>query len=241
MKLQKTIKVSAGLLGSDEYLSTLGIFEVVEEILTELMGNLHIDGIVEKEKYNAFWVFTKNRIKILKKIRWNEPLFLTAFISNKSLVKLNLDVDGKDSLGNQVFYSHVEACALDLTSKRVRKLVTVGVDEKIIPEDKNMEIEFSKFEEKDLKLIETVKVRSTNIDMSHHTNNLEYLRFIFNTYSVKDLESRFIKEIEINYLSQSFELDTLNIKRNSGKFDTIVLEKEKEPIVRCEIIFEEKE
>ena len=56
------------MAGSDECLSILGTFQVVEDAITDLMGELKIDGVTAKEKYNAFWVFTKNRVKIFKKM-----------------------------------------------------------------------------------------------------------------------------------------------------------------------------
>ena len=52
MKLKTEQKVNATIIGTNGRLSTLGAFQVVENALTELTGELKIDGITEKEKYN---------------------------------------------------------------------------------------------------------------------------------------------------------------------------------------------
>lgn len=238
MKLTKELIVNASMLGSGEKLSILGCFQIVENVITELMGELKIDGITAKEKYNALWVFTKNRVKMFKGARWNEKFSATGFISFKSLAKLNFNVEAKDEAGQRIFCARVEACALDKTNYSIRKISTVGVDETIMPEPAVADFDFAKFNYSELPMVEQVKIRSTNIDMSHHTNNLEYLRFILNTYSVKDLESKPIKEMEVVYASQSFENDVLNVlKLSENGRDLVVLEKENKPVVKCEILF----
>ena len=234
----KKQKISATIIGADECLSILGCFHIVEDALTELTGELKIDGITEKEKYNAFWVFTKNRIKIFSKAKWNEEIAVSCFISNKSLAKINFDVEAKNALGELVFYARVEACALDYSNQRIRKLTTVGVDEQMLAEQPKMDVAFCQFGDQNLPTIEQVRVRSTNIDMSHHTNNLEYLRFILNTYSVQELETKPVKEIEVVYANQSFENDLLDIKKlSTPQKDVIIVEKQQKPVVKCEILF----
>ncbi len=238
MVYTKKQKVSASMAGSDECLSILGTFQVVEDAITDLMGELKIDGVTAKEKYNAFWVFTKNRVKIFKKLKWNEEFVIFCFISFKSLVKMNVDVVAKSIKDEIVFYSRVEECALDISTQRIRKLNTVGVNETMLAETPLIDIQFCKFDYENLPIVEQVKVRSTNIDMSHHTNNLEYLRFVLNTFSVKELETKLIKEMEVIYANQSFENDMLDVhKLELQNKDVIVLQKQDKPIVKCEVLF----
>ncbi len=238
MKLKTEQKVNATIIGTNGRLSTLGAFQVVENALTELTGELKIDGITEKEKYNAIWVFVKTRIKFFSSILWNEKLSVTSFISFKSLAKINFDVEAKNAVGELVFYARVEACALDIATMRIRKLVSVGVDETMQAETPTMDVEFANANYTNFEKKETIRVRSTNIDMSHHTNNLEYIRFILNTYSVSELETKIVKEMEVVYVNQSFENDELDVlKLSEQNKDVIYLQKENKPIIKCEILF----
>lgn len=238
MKFTSTQKIKASMIGSGETLSTIGAFQIIEDSVTEFLGRLNIDGKTVKQKYNVFWVFVKTRAKFFKNIYWGEEYTAEAFISSISLVKMCVDVKVSDRVGNEVFYARVELCALDFATQKIIKLSAVGVDNSMLTEEGATDIRFGKFDIADMPLFEKVKVRSTNIDYSHHTNNLEYLRFIMNTYSVKEIGNREKSEMEVVYASQSYENDVLDVlKRQHEDRDLIVLQKDGKPVIKCEIVF----
>ncbi|MCH5164020.1 MAG: hypothetical protein J1F36_03300 [Clostridiales bacterium] len=236
MELTKTQKVSASMVGSNS-LSGISAFCIVQDAVTEFMGELKIDGPTIKRKYNAFWVFVRTRIKFYKSLMWNDEYTVTAFISSKSLAKMNIDVEVR--AGSDIaLYGRVELCVLDIATQKIKKIATVGVDDTITTQQAREEITFSRLDNMELTFIEQIKVRSTNIDYSHHTNNVEYIRFILNTYSTRELEEKDIKEIEVAYLSQTYENDVLDVfkAKRSGK-DYIALQCGGKPVVKCEIVF----
>ena len=230
--------VRASIVDTKANLSILGTYQIIQDAITELTGQYNIDNLSLKEKYNAFWVFTKTRIKFIKKLQWNEQIIVNSFISFISTAKINIDVEIIDKNNEIAVYSKTELCALDIGTQRIRKLSTVGIDESMLEDKHPVEIVFTKFVENDLPLIDKVKIKYTNIDFSHHTNNLEYIRIIMNTYSVAQVENKEIKEMEIIYSNQSFENDILDIRKASFEDkDLIILEKNSQPVVKCEITF----
>ena len=238
MKFTKTYKLGASMIGSDACLSTVGAFHIIEDAITEFMGELNIDGLTVLQKYNAFWVFAKTHAKFLKKLAWGEEYTVTAFISSMSLAKMYEDVTVCDKAGDVLLYARVELCVLDKATQRIKKIATVGVDETMLSNEATEEITFGKFPTCELPLIEQVKVRSTSTDRFHHTNNVEYIRFIMNTYSTHELEARDIKEIEVIYSGQSYENDMLDVmKAESPDRDLIVLQTDGRPVIKCEIVF----
>ena len=127
-------------------------------------------------------------------------------------------------------------CPLDVATGRILRTSAVGVNENIVAEPALVEVVFDKLDCNDLPAVEEITVRSTNIDFSHHTNNVEYLRFIFNTYTVDELLSRPISEIEVNYVSQSYENDVLSIhKQATGSCDLFAITKSAAPVIKCKI------
>lgn len=229
--------VGSTQVGADANLSTLGLFGIVESAITEGMGMQHIDGLTIRRLYNAFWVFTKNKIIILKSAGWGDVLTVESFVSSKSAAKLNVDTALKDANGQIVAYSRCEMCPLDAASGRIIRTSAVGVDEKIIAEQAQMEITFDRLDTDNLPVVEEVTVRSTNIDFSKHCNNVEYLRFIFNTYTVAEVVSRPIREIEVNYVSQSYEGDELCVcKKTEADCDLFVITKSSSPVIKCKIV-----
>lgn len=233
----KSGTASASVIDASSNLSVIGTFQIVENALTEFMAKLKIDGITSQKLYNAMWVFTKNRIKILKPLAWGDNYVVESFISLVSLVKLNIDTVIKNEASEIIAYSKTELCALDMETGRIRKTSTVGVNESITSENSQIEINYTKFEETQMPKIESVVVRSTNIDFCRHTNNVEYIRFLINTYSVAEIENNPIKEIEICYINQSFEGDTLDIyKSELQNKDLLKICKDDKTIIKCEII-----
>ena len=238
MVLEKEQHINSAITDSKGELSVIGSFQILQDAITELMGRLNADGFTARDKYNAIWVYTKSRIKFFKKVSWGTKITVSSFISYISLVKMNVDVRVLDEAGELVFYSRTELCALDITTQRIRKVATVGIEADMVESLDQVEIAFARFDVLDLPLFERVRVRSTSIDMSHHTNNIEYLRFILNTYSVTELEKRPIREIELIYSNQSFENDILEIKKGEFKDkDLITIEKEDKTIIKCEILY----
>ena len=75
------------------------------------------------------------------------------------------------------------------------------------------EIEFSRLKHEGLEEIDRLIVKSGDIDFIRHTNNVSYVRFIMNTYSVKELTERPVKMIEVRYAGQTHEGDELIIRK----------------------------
>ena len=228
--------VTSTHVGADAKMSVMGLFGVVESAITEGMGALKLDGVTVRRKYNAFWVFTKNRIKMLKQLEWGEIFNVESFISDISSAKMVIDTALKTLQGEIVAYSSCEMCLLDVATGRIRRTASVGI-ENFTVEQPQMSIEFEKIDDAESPLLETVKVRSTNIDFCQHCNNVEYLRFLLNTYSVEELVKSPIREIEVCYVSQSYEGDALAIhKLSNDSRDLISIKKDGKTVIKCVVI-----
>lgn len=238
MKLIKNQKVGASITDPLANLSVIGIFQIVEDAVTELLGGLAFDNITMKKKYNSVWVFAKNRVKILENMGWNEDFHTISFISSIKGATVNVDVAIKNKSEKLCVYSRIELCVLDLRTEKIKKISVLGIDDKMVVEKPEINMAFTKFHKGELPENGTVQVKYTNIDFSRHTNNIEYIRFMLDTYTVQELEMRPIREMEVIYTGQSFENDMLAIHKGSfGEKDILMLQKEDKVIVKSEIIF----
>lgn len=59
----------------------------------------------------------------------------------------------------------------------------------------------------------TYKVSSADIDVGEHMDNINYIRAILSMYSTEQLAKMEIRDVEINYISQSMEGEELTIMR----------------------------
>lgn len=237
MKLIKREKVNSYMTDPLANLSVIGCFQIAEETVTELMGELKIDGITVKKAYNAVWVFTKSKLKIISDIAWNEQYTVVGFVSKVTRVSMDVDVEIKNKADELCAYLRVELCALDLQSGRIRKVSTVGVNDGFPTEASRAEISFTKFDGENLPEVGQVQVKYTNIDFAGHTNNKEYIRFALNTFSVQELTARPIEEFEIVYANQTYEKDILTVSKSSdGEGDIIAIKKDDKFIAKCKIV-----
>ena len=218
MIYEKQTYVTGSMCDGKLQLSVLAADEIVENAVTELMGDLGIDGIVAKEKYNAMWVIVKNNMCFIRRPAWREKFTVYCYISKHSTVKLNVDTIVKAEGGEMLLKSRLELAAIDLETGKIRKAETVGFTEDMENPVETEGLEFSRFPKETGELTESVIVRSTSLDYCYHTNNIEYVRFVLNTYGIEQFKQHEPKQVEIHYGNQSFEGEKLEINKLSTDY-----------------------
>lgn len=237
MKLIKEAVVPASICDPNVKLSVKGAFDLVQDYLTEMMGDLHIDGVTLREKYGCVWVFTRNRIQIDRAPDWMERYTAESYISSAKGAKMTVDTVLRGVDGEICVYSRIEMCALELSSQKIKRIRDVGVTSDTHVETPEREIVFSRLKHEGLADFDSVTVRSGDIDFVGHTNNVSYVRFITNTYTVQQLREKPIREIELRYAGQTHEGDALTIRKATvdGRelFDVVLGDT---TAVECEIV-----
>lgn len=213
MKLIKQAIIPASICDPNIVLGVKGTFDLMQDYLTEMLGELELDGVSLRAKYGCVWVFTRNRVVIDRPLNWKENYTAESFISSAKGAKMTVDTALKDDDGNICVYSRIEMCALDLATQKIKRIRDVGVGSDTHVEEPYRDIEFSRMRHDGLEAVDTVKVKSGDIDFVRHTNNVSYVRFIMDTYTVDDLRERPVREIEIRYAGQTHEGDILTVRK----------------------------
>lgn len=236
MRLIKKDRLPASYCGADVKLNVEGAFRIVEDMATELMGDQHIDGVTCMREYGGMWVFVRNRIEMPEPIGWMDEYTVTSYISSFSKIRLYIDTVMEKADGSVCLKSRLELCAVDLETGKIRKSETVGVGDKTPPEDQLFEISYSKEKPVRAEKTDEVKVRSTDIDYCHHTNNIAYVRYFMNQIGVDDLIEHPVSAIEVQYAAQTYEGDMLEVYRcDSESCEAFVIEKDGTKVVSCMI------
>ena len=212
MKLIKKDRLQYGLCDVNANISMLGAFQLIENASTEMMGILKLDGETCLREYGGMWVYVRNRIEFREKMHWLDEYTIESYISSISGAKLKIDTIIKTN-GKIAVASRAELCALDKETGKIRRTATVGINEKIIAEPTETDVVFEGFNYPLSKLIDTVVIRSSDIDFNKHTNNIAYVKYICNQYNIPERAKIPITAIEIQYVNQTFEGDTLEIYR----------------------------
>lgn len=214
MKMIKKDQVVASLCDASVNLSAIGAFQIVENMITEFMGKQKIDGITCIREYNAMWVFSRNRVEIYKTLHWMDEYTAECYISSIGNAKMIVDTVIK-SENKIVIAARTQLCALDMSTGRIRRCDTVGIDEKINTEFPEIDIEFTNTHFIPTELVDTAVSQFTDIDYCQHTNNMTYVRYVINQYSLSYIKENPITAIEIQFINQTFEGDKLEIYRCS--------------------------
>jgi acyl-ACP thioesterase len=234
MKLVKKCAVPASLCDAEVKLSLTGAFTTVEDLVTEMMGKLHIDGVTCMREYGGMWVFVRNRIEMPQQIKWMEEYTAKCAISSFSRVRLYIDTILEKTDGSVALASRLELCAVDLETGKIRKADTVGVGENTPPEGALAEVPYTKEKFVRGEHLDTVRVRSTDIDYASHTNNISYVGFIMDQYSAAHHVEHPVSSIEVQYVNQTHEGDLLELYRcESQTADAYTIEMDGKTVMNC--------
>jgi len=209
---------------------------MVQDNLTECFSRLGCDGVVYREKYKAFWVFTKSKLHFEKRPVWREKIDASTFPIDNAGFKAHINTILRDKNGETLITANQEACVLDLEKHRPVKLTGLNYPKENFPEPvftQSFEKFDSDFTEGDFKYEQVI--RSQHIDMSHHMNNIEYIKLALNVFSDDFLLTHEVKNLEVHYTGESKEGQTLKIYSKTSGNTTVVVIKESE---RC--VFEMK-
>ncbi len=234
MKLIKEAKLPASQCGASVQLSVVGAFQIVEDMVTEMMGELHIDGITCIREYGALWVFVRNRMELRRPIGWSDPYCAECCISSVSNVKLIIDTLLKSG-GEIAVASRLELCAVDLETGKIRRSGTVGLGEHTPPEKSGIQLSFTREQFEPEALLEELRVRSSDIDYGRHTNNISYIRYLVDQYAAEDFIKTPVKAVEAQYIRQTFEGDRLQICGCGENRFTIL--QDGQPVMNCRFFF----
>ena len=232
--------IGAGACDPNGCLSILGALTIVEDMVTATLDQMGINGIKMRSAYGALVVFSKNHVQFLQPIKWQDQVTVTCYISSKSLARLNVDVCVKNKAGQIAMYARTEVCAVDIESARIRRLDTVGISEHLKVYAPLHTMEWNTFSGAGT-LVDTVKVRTGNIDYAGHTNNVEYIRLLLNTFTLEEWRGGIVpRELQIVYANQSFLGDSLSIYCENRQSDgatsserVYTIKKDEQDVLRC--------
>lgn len=207
--------VLSGQCDSLMRLKTEAAFMSFQDMASRHAMFLGVDDFSLLENDNAMWVVSKTKVKVNKLPVWNDEVSVRTWPMGAEGVRCNRCYQIiKD--GEVVINAITEWVIIDATTRTLRKVETTSYPNDVDwINEKSIEEKFRRFRDDFMEEYFVYKrlVRSSDIDVTHHVNNVTYITMLLDTFSVKELESMTLKEIEISYLNESLEGETLSIYR----------------------------
>ena len=211
MKYVCSGRVPFSQTGVTEGFSVIGAAQIVEDSVCAFFAAFGKDNVTLSTKYNALWVFVKNKFQKRATVSWNEDITVECCFTEITKATVVVDTVVKNSKGETAIAARTELCVIDLDTQRIRRISSVDFPEDIEIYPSVTGFDFTRFPAATLREEYKFNVPSTSIDLCGHVNNVEYLRFILNATSVEKEVDSPVRETEINFVAQAREGEMLTV------------------------------
>lgn len=207
-------EISSAFIDSTVRMGVAQSVLMVQDNLTECFNAMGCDGVIYREKFNDFWVFTKTKVHFLRRPDWREIIIAKTFPINNAGMRTHVNTEFLDKDGKQILLANQEACVLSLETHRPQKLTELPYPKENFPAPVYNE-PFERFPSdfKEDEFVFEQIIRSCHIDMSHHMNNIEYIKLALCVFNDDFLQSHEITDLEVHYTGESREGQILKVFR----------------------------
>ena len=200
----------------------LGYFQ---EIAGEHAGEIGLGFQALREK-GYFWVLSKIYVEVLSRPKFEDRVVVETWphAPNKAIFERSFRVFGADGqVGVRAFSRWcvlevgreriVPSSRLESSLKTYRAEPAVAWDDWRIPEASGKGVPaFS------------LRIANSEYDLNYHVNNCKYADYVFNCFTVAELEARRLRSFQMNYVHQSHEGDCLDFYRSGDGEGGFVIE-----------------
>lgn len=186
------------------------VLEIVQDAVTETLGDMGFDNILLREKFHSMWVYTHNYIKAKRMPLWNEEIKVTCECLKSDKLRNYMVTKFYDLNGEEIISSVIEFVLIDIESFRLLRLSTIGYP----IHEKDAEVDF-KFEETNYSEELPFTVTSMMIDYSRHMNNIQSIVHFLDTFSLDELDQVYCDSYDfiVKYAAQGLYGDKLVLKK----------------------------
>lgn len=186
--------------------------------------NIGLDHDTMVERDNAFWVVSKMKMQLKSDIHGQDKLSVKTWTHTPGMIRFNRDCTIKVKNSVKV-KATTEWCCLDYETRKIRKASSVKYPELEMEEKSELNLPYSnmKLDVDESDYVYTRKIRTTDIDINNHTNNLKYNIIAFDALDIAELKSIDIKEYEIYFVNESKYGDEIKVYKKKLK-DYIYIE-----------------
>jgi medium-chain acyl-[acyl-carrier-protein] hydrolase len=243
LQFEKEYMVHVYETGPDGRLILHSLFNYLQDIASDHAVKLGF-GRDDLMKDNRIWVLSRMYAEISELPFWGDKIVVETWPNgiDKLFALRNYEVKFPD--GRHIASGSSSWLILDQTTRKVQR-----PDSILASYNPNLYNEISKIRYADkLKpaaengsLTPLFRIKISDLDVNHHTNNVMYLKWAFETYDLDFIMKNLPQSVEINYLAESVYNEEISIKTSEeyeeGRFynHSIVRNNDKKELSRIRI------
>ena len=204
----KTLVILPSLCDSSARLGIPDTFALFMDAATEHACALGC-GLDVLAPRGLFWLTVRTRVRFFRRPAMLERVRVSTWPETPDRLRANRDYT-LEADGELLAAGKTEWTVLDQTAGRLHPLGDVfpaGVD---FPDEAVWDEPFTRLRDEALPELARRPVRSVDIDLGAHMNNVAYLRSLAGAFSCADWQGMEIRELEIAFRSPCHEGDTLS-------------------------------
>ena len=224
---QKHILVELSRCDRDSRLSLPAVFETFQDIAVEHAERLGLGAEAMKDR-GLFWITAKTKVRILKRPKLLTPITVETWPCLPGPVRADRCyriLEGEECVAE----GRTEWAVIEIPALQVHRLTDLYPEGLVLRDEVLLPEHFRRVSEDTSDCTErpSVVVRSTDIDLGKHMNNIAYIREMFSTYSTKELNELQIKGLEVCFRHPCYEGERLRVfERRTESGREIVMKKE---------------
>ena len=216
-ELKKNIILPPSLCDETGRLSIPGFFSVFMDLASEHAHNLKVGGD-DLLKNGLFWIIVKTKLKIYDRPEMFCGLTLNTWPEAPERVKCNryYRISDAESL---LAEGKSEWAVIGINDGKIHRISEVMPDDISYSDEKACDAPYATLQENltDFENLGPYTVRSTDIDIGNHMNNVAYVRAMLSLFTCDDPARTNVTEADISFKSPSYENEVLEVKiRRSG-------------------------
>jgi len=215
---RKQMIVGISLCGADGKMSIPGTFAVFQDIASEHAEKMGL-GFEAMAKNHTFWVAVRTRVHFYQRPAIGRAVDVETWPLPHGKVRCDrcYRMGGSDA---PLAEGKTEWCVINTQTGATCPLEDVFAGDIEYSGERLLDTPYARFKHNfsDEDRVCVYTVRTSDIDMGRHMNNVAYLRMLCDSFTVEELEKIPVSEMEIMFLSPCFEGDALDIMRRKTDF-----------------------
>jgi medium-chain acyl-[acyl-carrier-protein] hydrolase len=161
---------------------------------------------------NFIWVLARQLIKINSYPKWGDTIEVHTWPTGKDRIFCYRDFKILEPNGSTVAEASTTWFVIDLVTRKLQKTalyyhVKLPEDVEIVFPNRLHKLEPVESED----FTTSLRVSYGDLDMHKHVNNVRYIEWIMNCLPLELMSTYFLKEIEINYMSEASYQDEIAV------------------------------
>jgi medium-chain acyl-[acyl-carrier-protein] hydrolase len=213
LKYEKEYSIHVYETGPDGRLTLFSLFDYLQDIASDHAVKLGY-GRDELLKQNNFWVLSRIYAEISSIPEWNRTITIRTWPRGTDKLFALRDYEVRYSDGRQIARATSSWLIVDRFSKRIQRPDnTLSMYYSDLPREKALIRNAAKIEPAppDRRNTPVSIVRISDLDINLHTNNVRYVKWIYDSYTLDFIMNHTPLSVEINYLAESHYNDIISI------------------------------